>query len=231
MREKELKKKVFEWDTESWSKAFELWDEALKNITPGKALELGGRRGGPSLYLASKGFDVLCTDINKDFLDQARAFHQKEDVSDRVKYESLDALNIHYENEFDVVILKYILGGIDRDNKYYKKSHKKILKQIHKALKPGGYFLFAENLKRSKLHLTAREKLRKWVNTWRYLDHRDLDDYFEPFSKVKIKRSGFAGAFGLNESMKNAFGKIDGLLLNSITPKSWKYIAYGYAKK
>jgi SAM-dependent methyltransferase len=231
MKEKELKKKVFEWDVESWSKAFELWDEALKNINPGKALELGGRRGGPSLYLASKGFDVLCTDINKDFLDQARAFHEKENVSDRVKYESLDALNIHYENEFDVVIFKSILGGIDRDNEEYKESHKKILKEIHKALKPGGYLLFAENLMGSKLHLTAREKLRKWGDTWRYLDHRDLGEYFEPFSQVKIKRGGFAGAFGLNESMKNAFGKIDGLLLNSITPKSWKYIAYGYAKK
>jgi SAM-dependent methyltransferase len=147
MKQKGLKRKTFEWDIESWSKAFELWDEALKNAPRRKALELGGRHGGPSLYLASKGFDVLCTDINKDFLDEARAFHQKEGVSDRVKYESLDALNIHYENEFDVVIFKSILGGIDRDNKNYKESHKMILKQIHKALKPGGYLLFAENLK------------------------------------------------------------------------------------
>ena len=55
---------VVEWDVVNWSKAIGFWtkkvDVKSSNYT---CLELGGRRGGLSLWLGKQGNNVVCSDL------------------------------------------------------------------------------------------------------------------------------------------------------------------------
>lgn len=50
------------WDTFNWSKSIVFWESYLKSLPiDSKALELGcGKNGGLSLWLASRGYNVVC---------------------------------------------------------------------------------------------------------------------------------------------------------------------------
>src|SRR5690606_14275534 len=121
-------------------KALYFWESNSTNLVPeNKALEVGARYGGLSLWLALKGLRVVCSDIN-DPPDKAKKKHEYYGVSDFVCYEKINALQIPYENEFDIVILKSVLGGIGMYNN--SKNITDALGNIYKALKPGGELLF-----------------------------------------------------------------------------------------
>jgi hypothetical protein len=49
------------WDVGTWSRAVRFWESRAP--IRGRALELGARRGGLSLWLAAHGCDVLCSDL------------------------------------------------------------------------------------------------------------------------------------------------------------------------
>jgi len=49
------------------------------------------------------------------------------------------------------------------------------------VLKPGGWLLFAENLKGSMLHRLLRKTFVRWANYWRYLVYRKDLDLFRDF--------------------------------------------------
>lgn len=67
-----------------------------------------------------------------------------------ITYQDIDATQIPYENEFDIIVFKSIIGGIGRNDN--KEIQQLVFNQIYKALKPGGQLLFAENLSASPLH-------------------------------------------------------------------------------
>ena len=139
----ELTKDIIQWDIKSWSKALAYWDCNIdwKNIQNG--LELGGRQGGLSLWLALKGIDIICSDL-RDVKNTAEKVHLQYNVSSHIKYHDIDATNIPYENYFDIIVFKSIIGGIGRNNNY--EIQQRVFKEIYKALKPRGKLLFAENL-------------------------------------------------------------------------------------
>jgi SAM-dependent methyltransferase len=225
---KDLTQDILQWDVKSWKVAIEYWDNNINwnKITNG--LELGGRQGGLSLWLALKGVHTTCSDLN-EVTNTAKPLHLQYHVSSLVKYQDIDATKIPYENYFDVIVFKSIIGGIGRNDNY--EIQQQVFKEIHKALKPGGTLLFAENLIASPLHQLLRKRFVKWGSTWRYVSLNEMKEFLKDFSSYEINTTGVLGALGRNENQRNLFSKIDKLLLNYICPKQWQYIGYGIARK
>jgi SAM-dependent methyltransferase len=167
---------------------------------------------------------VHCTDLNGPEND-AYHIHKKHNCTSRITYGSIDATNIPYENHFDLVIFKSILGGISSGE---NKKKADTVNEIHKALKPGGILLFAENLESTFLHRMFRKGYG--TKNWNYLKLRELDEIFTSFSSLDYTTEGFFGCFGRNETQRNVLGKVDALLSKVIPMKS-KYIVIGVAVK
>jgi len=225
---KDLKKDIIQWDVRSWSKALSYWEENVAWDNVQNALELGGREGGLSLWLALKGIKVVCSDL-KDVKTTAEQLHIRHDVTSLIEYQDIDATNIPYENHFDVIVFKSIIGGIGRNDNY--EIQQKVFKEIYKALKPGGKLLFAENLIASPFHQRLRKRYVNWGSTWRYVSIKEMNEFLQDFSSFEIKSTGVLGTFGRNESQRNILSKVDQLVLNTISPSNWKYISYGIAVK
>lgn len=223
-----LTKDIIQWDVRSWSKALTYWDENIDWDSVQNGLELGGREGGLSLWMALKGKTVVCSDL-EDVKSTAEPLHTRYKVNDLITYQDIDATNIPYENHFDVIAFKSIIGGIGRNNN--PEIQAKVFKEIYKALKPGGKLLFAENLVGSRLHQGLRRKFIKWGSSWRYISLDEINGFLSDFSSVDLKATGVMATFGRNESQRNMFSKFDEMILNNISPDKWKYISYGIAEK
>ena len=103
--DKQLIKDIVEWDIINWSEAIWYWEKKVefsdKNY---KCLELGGRSGGLSLWLAHKNFEVICSDL-EDPKEVASKLHNKYQNLN-IGYEPINALDIPYNNEFDIITFK-----------------------------------------------------------------------------------------------------------------------------
>lgn len=229
MADKKLLKDFVSWDVVNWSKALHFWEDSVdlsnKNY---RCLELGGREGGLSLWLALRGNEVICSDLTNPEA-YAKTLHQKYNCRDRITYEAIDATNIPYENHFDIIVFKSILGGISRDDKSHLNDV--VINQIFKALKPAGKVLFAENLKASKFHQQLRRKLVPWGGSWNYITVGQLSSLFKRYKTLNYDTAGFTGAFGRSEQQRNILGEIDTLLFDRIMSPNLKYIVFGVASK
>jgi len=225
---KELIKDIIQWDIKSWSKALLYWEKNIDWDKVHNGLELGGREGGLSLWLASKGKQIICSDL-KDVKSTAEKLHIYHNVSSLIYYQDIDATNIPYENHFDIIMFKSIIGGIGKNDNL--EIQKKVFKEIHKALKPGGKLLFAENLIASSLHQQLRSQFVNWGSSWRYLTVNELDRFLVGFSTVNIHTTGILSALGRNEFQRSFLYYLDEFIFNKICPNNWKYISYGIAVK
>jgi SAM-dependent methyltransferase len=225
---KELTKDIIQWDVKSWSKALSYWDSKVEWNKIQHSLELGGREGGLSLWLALKGKSVVCSDL-KDVQKTAEQLHKRHHLSTWITYQDIDATNIPYEEYFDLIVFKSIIGGIGRNDNY--KNQHKVFKEIYKALKPGGKLLFAENLAASAVHRRLRKRFVQWGSSWRYVSLDEMKEFLSDFSYYDIKTTGLLGTFGRTERQRNVLSAVDDLVLNKICPDRWKYICYGIAEK
>lgn len=224
----DLTKDIIQWDVRSWSKALAYWDKNIDWDNVENALELGGREGGLSLWMALKGKTIVCSDLD-NVKATAQPLHVRYKVNDLVTYQDIDATNIPYENHFDIIVFKSIIGGIGRNDN--SQIQEKVFKEVYKALKPGGKLLFAENLIASPFHQRLRRKFVKWGSEWRYVSLDEMKGFLSDFSAVEINTTGVMATFGRSEFQRNTFSKFDELILNKISPNNWKYITYGIAEK
>lgn len=129
-------KDVFAWDVMNWSAAINYWELNTKqDLSSIKALEIGAWNGGLSLWLAQKGSHVVCTDVNGP-TNQAHEMHKAFDVSKLISYESVNAVEMSYKQQFDVVMFKSVLGGIGYNG--HPEKQLRAMNNIYDALKPGG---------------------------------------------------------------------------------------------
>jgi SAM-dependent methyltransferase len=224
----EINKDIIQWDIKSWSKALDFWERNVPWENVNKCLELGGREGGLSLWMALKGKEVVCSDYELT-KETAQKLHLKYKLEKQIQYMDIDATNIPFEDHFDVIVFKSIIGGIGYNNNL--EAQKLVFNQIYKALKPGGKLLFAENLVASPLHVYFRTKFIKWGNSWRYINKSETVEFLKEFKSTQIKTNGFLAAFGRTESQRTFFSYFDRYFFNWLFPESWKYIVYGIAIK
>ena len=224
----EIVNDIIQWDVRSWSVALDYWDQNVNWSQVHQALELGGREGGLSLWLALKGKQVICSDLENTEITAA-ALHKRYGVSGLITYRDIDATSIPYENSLDLIVFKSIIGGIGRNNN--PEMQQKVFDEIYKALKPGGKLLFAENLIASPAHQLMRKKFVRWGNSWRYVSLDEMKRYLRNFTACDIRATGFLSAFGRSEGMRKYLSIADALVLNKFSPDDWKYISYGIATK
>jgi SAM-dependent methyltransferase len=219
---------IIQWDIRNWSQAIDFWQRTVDWSNVSSCLELGAHDGGLSLWLASKKKHVICSDL-QGTKELAGDFHKKYDVDGRIEYADIDATSIPFENHFDVIVFKSMLGGIGiHDNKALQQT---VCDQIHKALKPGGKLLFAENLVASGLHRFVRRKFIPWGTSWRYISIEETREFLRKFSRVDFRVSGVLGTFGRTERQRNLLSALDQMCVNHLTPARWKYLVYGTAEK
>jgi len=219
---------ILQWDVRSWFPALKYWEASINWDVPKKTLELGAREGGLALWTALNGADSTCSDRgNAETV--ARPLHEAHGVADAMTYLNIDATDIPFENEFDLIMFKSIIGGVGYGNR--KDRQHQVFRQIHKALKPGGKLLFAENLAASPLHRFLRKRFVKWGDDWRYVTVADIREFTSEFAKTEIKTTGVAAAFGRKEQQRSMLAKLDGVFLTAVCPPQWRYIAYGIAEK
>lgn len=226
--DEQLIKDIFEWDVLNWSKSIDFWSEEIDvNTNHLNCLELGGRRGGLSLWLAMNNNTVICSDLESP-KNHAIELHTKYNCTDKIEYQSINATNIPYENQFDIVVFKSILGGISRNGN--DKLKKDTIDQIYKCLKPNGKLLFTENLEASFLHKSFRNFFVKWGNSWNYLKYEEIENVFGSFENIKFKTVGYLGTFGRSEKQRHVLSKLDNLIERFI-PMKKRYIVFGIAEK
>jgi MPBQ/MSBQ methyltransferase len=111
----------------------------LVAIGPGdRVLDLGCGIGGPSRYLAQTfACRVVGLDLTPEFCGVADMLTRCTGLSDRVEFHDGNAVAMPFEDKaFDVVWTQNVVMNIaDRDQLY---------REIHRVLKPGGRFAFAE---------------------------------------------------------------------------------------
>jgi 2-polyprenyl-3-methyl-5-hydroxy-6-metoxy-1,4-benzoquinol methylase len=228
MKNKELKD-IIQWQIHLWKIPLLYWEKSIawEKFKQPNALEIGAREGGLSLWLAQKNFNVVCSDLQNPE-NIANPLHKKYNVQDKITYASIDATNILYENHFDIIILKSVLGGIGSNNQSEKQI--KTIKEIYKALKPSGYFLFAENAKGSLIHQILR-KSRKWNAYWNYPTYDFMKQHISAtFKNYEIKGVGFCSSLLPIDHFQKIFVPIDKVLSN-IVPLSYQPVLYGFAQK
>jgi len=219
---------IIEWDVRNWSRAIDFWQRSVDWSRVETCLELGGRQGGLSLWLALKNKKVVCSDV-KDVQSTAPAHHRKYNLDSLIEYRDIDATQIPYENHFDIIAFKSVLGGIGRHGN--KAIQQAVIDQIHKALKPGGRLLFAENLVASPLHRYVRARFVRWGREWRYVTIAEMREFLRSYNRYELHTTGVLGALGRSERQRGLLARIDQGLLNYVTPPGWKYIVYGAAEK
>ncbi len=221
---KATKEEIFQWDVKNWSRALKLWEDYLPEGENRKAAAFGEREGGLSLWLATKGFDVECSDYGDNF-KLAEKLHAKHGVTNRITYSQQDITAINFpDNSFDVVMFKSVIGALSE-----KDRQQQAIDELYRILKPGGLLLFAENLEASPIHQKLRKKHINWAHRWRYLPWKETGSSLKKFTKVDQKAYGFFGVFGRSEKQRKIFSSLD--FLSFLLPKSWRYILFVAARK
>jgi SAM-dependent methyltransferase len=218
--------KFVEWDVRNWSAALDFWlANSTQNLSESRVLELGTDYGGLSLWFASQGARVISSDLN-GVRREAVERHAQSECAPLIEHLAVDATQIPFENEFDVVVFKSVLGGITP-----KERQARALREIHKALKPGGELFFAENLVASPVHMFFRRRAIKWGKTWRYVTAEEMREFLAPFAETRLATNGFAGTFGRTEAQRSLLALGDRLIFDRLVPDRWKYIMTGVARK
>jgi len=220
---------VLRWDVRTWAVALAFWAKHLPQTPRGlRALEIGCGHGGLSLWLATQGYTVVCSDVESDFA-AARALHQRYGLVSHIVYEQLDGSNISYVNHFDVIMFKSVLGAVGRAGGI--DLQRQAIAQMRQALRPGGVLCFAENLQGSPLHRLGRKHFVTWGQTWRYPSLAELETFLTGFRHYTLKTTGFFAAFGRSERQRHVLAAIDQVTCHAWMPERCKYVGYGMAVK
>ncbi|MEM4181693.1 MAG: methyltransferase domain-containing protein [Candidatus Pacearchaeota archaeon] len=166
----------------------EVINEILKHKKSGKVLDLGCGEGGNSLFLAEKGFEVVCVDISKTAIKKI-----KEEIKRRkIKLGAIvtDLEKFKFKENYDIIIATGVFHLIS------KKKVFKILEEIKNHTKPRRLNIF-----KVLLHEDPTEKendygyyfksneLKKIYFDWKIFKYREYKDYDE--KERQFNRVGF----------------------------------------
>ena len=214
---------IIQWDVKTWGKSIPFWEKHFDLKNGMKALAVGEREGGMTLWLALQNVDVVCSD-NKAFPKETTKLHDSYGVQNNIQYEEgvdVTDLSRYTENCFDVIVFKSVIGGLSQKNRQAL-----AFSEMKRVLKPGGAVLFAENGKGSKLHSVFRKKFVKWNSYWRYIDYKNDQDLFSEYSNVYLNAAGFSASFGRSEKQRSFLASFDSII-QPIIPSSFNYVVFG----
>ena len=210
------------WDQSNWERALKfLENNKAKNFRNKKVLELGGRDASLSLWAASQGGSVICSDIvniDKNIM--------KKICDAKIDFKIIDALDIPYDDYFDFIIFKSLLGGIGRGGA--KEKQLLVMRQIKKSLKKDGECLFIENMAGTILHQIFRNRYGAGKNDWHYPSLKEFYKMSNIFKDVKFNTYGF---FGSTRKMKKDLRAKFDYNYDKYLPENWRYVYAGIYRK
>lgn len=215
---------ILQWDTGTWSHALALWEQCLPNpITGKKALELGAAQGGLSLWLALKQADVMCSDVASPY-EKSHALHHKYGMA-HITYAAVDATCLPFPDEsLDIICCKSVLGGIRKHKHTDPKSE--VIGEIYRVLKPGGWFLSADNLYASRLHHTLRSHGVSWARGWEYFHRDEVFALLSDFKTVHYTTAGLIALAGRTPKQRKFLSQWEFSLQNRIYQSFWQQWHY-----
>jgi hypothetical protein len=222
----------FGWDTPTWSRSLDFWDQHTSIALPMRALEVGatGNNGGLSLYLASRGCKVTWSSLEEPE-PYAKQLHLRYGIEKQISYETINVLAVPYDNDFDLIVFKSLLGGFGMVEGDTRQAQAAALIQMRKALKPGGELWWVENAAGSAIHSLLRSRYGAGKRGWQYLPVDEVPLTFSGFDRVEYATFGVCSVFGRTEWQRRILAPIDQYVLEPITPSSWHYVVAGVARK
>ena len=147
-------------------------------LPKGKALDLAMGEGRNSVYLASKGFQVLGLDISPKGLEKAQKLAAEKQVTIETKAVDLEQYQLE-RDAYDVILVSYYL-------------QRTLIPQIKAALKSGGVAVIETyNLDYLKYNPRFRREwaleqneLLEWFKDFKILRYQTVDDGKEAFSSI-----------------------------------------------
>lgn len=227
---------IIEWDIATWARALDFWAPVVSGLSPssGRVLAIGERNGGLSLWFALQGFQVVCSDMGGPTI-KARELHAKYGVTELVTYADINVFALPYpESTFEVVASKSVIGGLKRIRKNPAtrtlENQRLAVGELHRVLKPGGYFLGAENLRGSWLHQAARTLTKNGRLGWRHLSREEIDFLFARFAVLEQQCYGFLGSRFHLLGLNHLTSFVDSWLCPLLPPRSM-YVSFVRARK
>jgi hypothetical protein len=224
---------IIEWDVLNWSQLIRFWTPIVSNLPKNSnILAIGERNGGLSTWLALLGHNVVCTD--REFPRQAQAEHYRLGVSQKITYGQLDIVNCERSSgKFDMIIGKSVIGGLksnpaDRKTRSFEVQQQAI-DNVYSLLKPGGYFLSAENMAGPYM-LQYYRKLRHKDTGWRYLNWDELQHLYQQFSMQRIDGFGLLPT-NFSSGLLNRLCFFINKYILDFLPRRYKYISFVAARK
>ena len=97
-----------------------------------QVLDVGCGVGGPARYIGSAyGCSVTGIDLTAEYIEVANELTERCDLSENVKFQQGDALDLPFENgKFDVVFCQNLTMNVDDKSKLFS--------EFHRVLRPGG---------------------------------------------------------------------------------------------
>jgi len=221
------------WDTSNWTRALGFWERHTAVRARGSyALEVGvgGTHGNLSLWLAHKGFRVVCSGLEKPS-DAIRRRHVEYGVADAVEYESIDVLDMTCAGTFDVVAFKSVLGSFGGSDADALGLASAAVRNMWRVLRPGGELWFAEGVRATLLHELLRSRFGSGRQGWRYADLSELREFLAPFGEFDIATYGFLALGGRSEAQRRTLGWVDRHVCERMVAPRYRYVAAGVARK
>ncbi|GCE21003.1 class I SAM-dependent methyltransferase [Dictyobacter kobayashii] len=142
----------------------------LLNLQPAdRVLDLCCGYGRHALALAHYGCQVTGQDLSPALLEKARASATEQKVE--VQWLQSDMRTIPFEEEFDAIISMFTSFGYFSSDE----DDQKVLQQIAKALKPGGYFLLETIHQPRVMRTTAPHSIIRYPDDLIVLEERHVD--------------------------------------------------------
>ena len=132
-------------------------------------LDLCCGHGRHSVELAKRGYRVTGQDLSEVFLGHARAAAAGEGVD--VRWIEGDMRSIPFEGEFDAVINMFTAFGYLES----EEEDQEVLRQVHKAIKPGGVFLLEIMQREWLMRHFAPSDVMRHADGLIVLEERDFD--------------------------------------------------------
>ena len=132
-------------------------------------LDLCCGHGRHAIALAKRGYRVTGLDLSEVFLQHAQSEAEAQGV--QVRWVHGDMRNIPFENEFDAVINIFTaFGYLENED-----EDQVVLRQIQKALKPGGLFLLETKNREWLMRNLDPSEVIRYENGLIVLEERDFD--------------------------------------------------------
>lgn len=112
--------------------------EAVADLPPGDALDLGCGGGGDSLWLARRGWRVTAVDVSAVAVERLAALAHAHGLGDRIAAERHDLHDSFPDGGFDLVSAHYLHTPFDLDRAA-------VLRTAAHALRPGGRLLVVDH--------------------------------------------------------------------------------------